>query len=62
MRKRVQDFFDMGVKDIWIFDPETRIAHVCTASAMTERKRGTLRVAGTKIELSLEEVFSTLDA
>src|ERR1022692_1450709 len=22
MRKRVQDFFDMGVKDIWIFDPE----------------------------------------
>jgi hypothetical protein len=29
---------------------------------MTERKRGTLRVAGTKIELSLEEVFSTLDA
>jgi hypothetical protein len=62
MRKRVQDFFDMGVKDIWIFDPETRIAHVCTASAMTERKRGTLCVAGTKIELSIEEVFSTLDA
>jgi Uma2 family endonuclease len=62
MRKRVQDFFDMGVKDIWIFDPETRIAHVCTAATMTERKRGTLRVAGTKIKLSLEEVFSTLDA
>ena len=62
MRKRVQDFFDMGVKDVWIFDPESRIAHICTASAMTERKRGTLRVAGTKIQLSLEEVFSTLDA
>ena len=62
MRKRVQDFFDMGVKDIWIFDPETRTAHVCTSAAITERKRGTLRVAGTKIELSIEEVFSTLDA
>ncbi len=62
MRRRVQDFFDMGVKDIWIFNPETRTAHVCGASAMTEHKTGTLRVAGTKIKLSVEEVFSTLDA
>jgi Uma2 family endonuclease len=62
MRKRVQDYFDMGVKDIWIFDPETRTAHVCTATTTTERKRGTLRVPGTKIELSIEEAFSTLDA
>jgi Uma2 family endonuclease len=62
MRKRAQDFFDMGVKDIWIFDPETRTAHACTVSATTEHKNGTLRVAGTKIELSIEEVFSTLDA
>ena len=61
MRKRVQDFFDMGVKAVWIFDPETRIAHICTPTTMTERKRGILR-AGTKIELSIEEVFSTLDA
>lgn len=62
MRKRVQDFFDMGVKDIWIFDPETRTAHACTASGTTEHKSGTLRVSGTKIKLSIEEVFSTLDA
>jgi Uma2 family endonuclease len=62
MRRRVQDFFDMGVKDIWIFNPETRTAHICTATAMTDHKRGILRVAGTKIKLSIEEVFSTLDA
>jgi Uma2 family endonuclease len=62
MRKRVQDFFGMGVKNIWIFDPETRTAHACTASAMTEHKSGTLQVANTKIELSIEEAFSTLDA
>ncbi len=61
MRKRIQDFFDMGVKDIWIFDPETRTAHVCTASATTEHRSGALRVANTKIALSIEEVFSTLD-
>jgi Uma2 family endonuclease len=62
MRKRAQDFFDMGVNDIWIFDPETRTAHVCTAATMAGHKTGTLRVARTKIALSIEEVFSTLDA
>jgi Uma2 family endonuclease len=62
MRKRAQDFFDMGVKDIWIFAPETRTAHACTASTMTEHKTGILRVEGTKIEISIEEAFSTLDS
>jgi hypothetical protein len=28
---------------------------------MTEHKRGTLRVEGTKIRLSIEEAFATLD-
>jgi len=62
MRRRVQDFFDMGVKDVWIFDPETRTAHSCTPSTMTEHKTGTLRVPDTKIALSVEGIFSTLDA
>ena len=62
MRKRVQDFCDMGVKDIWIFDPATRIAHACSPIAMTEHKTGILRIAGTRIALSIEDIFSTLDA
>ena len=61
MRKRCQDFLDMGVPEVWIFDPETRTAHVCTASTMTEHKSGILRLAGTKIELPLQETFATLD-
>jgi Uma2 family endonuclease len=62
MRKRAQDFFDMGVKNISIFDPETRTAFACTSSSTTEHKTGTLRVPSTKIELSLAEAFSTLDS
>jgi Uma2 family endonuclease len=31
VRKRVQDYFDMGVQTVWIFNPETRTAHVCSA-------------------------------
>jgi Uma2 family endonuclease len=62
MRKRIQDFIDMGVRTVWIFDPTTRTAHVCTASAMTEHTSGILRVEGTEIKLSIDEAFSTLDA
>lgn len=61
MRTRVQDFLHMGVPEVWIFDPDTRTVQICTASSTTDRKSGTLRLRGTKIELSLEAVFSTLD-
>jgi Uma2 family endonuclease len=62
MRKRVQNFFDMGVLHIWIFDPETRTAHACTPTAIAAHTSGTLRVPNTPISLSLEEAFATLDA
>jgi Uma2 family endonuclease len=62
MRKRVQDFFEMGVHDIWILDPETRTAHACTPSTVTAHTTGTLHIPNTKIELSIEDIFSTLDA
>jgi Uma2 family endonuclease len=61
VRKRIQDFLDMGVPEVWIFDPPTRIVHLCANHGMTERKSGTLKLNGTKIELSIEAVFATLD-
>jgi Uma2 family endonuclease len=64
MRKRVQDFLDMGVAEVWIFDPETRTAYVCKgdlSTPMTEHQSGTLRLAGTAIEIAVEAVFATLN-
>ena len=64
MRKRVQEFLDMGVAEVWIFDPETRTAYVCSgdlATPITEHHSGTLRLAGTSIEIAVEAVFATLD-
>ncbi len=61
MRKRVQAFLDMGVPTVWILDPETRTAHTVTAASMTEQTTGTLRAEGTLIELSISEIFATLD-
>jgi Uma2 family endonuclease len=64
MRKRVQDFLDMGVAEVWIFDPETRTAYVCSgdlSDPMTELQGGTLRLSGTPIEIAVEALFATLD-
>jgi Uma2 family endonuclease len=64
VRKRVQDFLDMGVAEVWIFNPETRTAYVCSGdlnTPMTELQGGTLRLAGTAIEIAVAEVFATLD-
>lgn len=60
MRERIQDFLDMGVPEVWMFDPWTRTAYVCTNDAMTEHKHGLLRLAGSQVELDVEEVFATL--
>jgi Uma2 family endonuclease len=64
VRKRVQDFLDMGVAEVWIFNPEKRTAYVCSGdlnTPMTEHASGTLRLAGTAIEIAVAEVFATLD-
>ena len=60
MRHRIQDYFDMGVPEIWIFDPQTQIAFVCTAGSVTERMEGMLHLEGTGIELSIAEIFKPL--
>ena len=62
MRDRVQDFFDMGVKTIWIIEPNTRTAYACTPKEMTAHTSGTLRVPETMIELTVEDIFKTLDS
>ena len=59
MRRRAQNYFDMGVPEIWIFDPQTRNAYICTAESMTEQAEGILRLSGTEIEISIAEVFKT---
>jgi Uma2 family endonuclease len=60
MRRRSQDYFDMGVPAVWIFDPETRVAYACTSDLMIEHTEGLLRLEGTKIEIFIEEAFKPL--
>lgn len=60
MRRRSQDYLDMGVPEVWIFNPRTLKAYACTVDSMTEHATGVLRLAGTEIEVSIEEAFKPL--
>jgi Uma2 family endonuclease len=61
LRLRCQDYLLMGVPEVWIFDPESRMAYVLRGSTMTEHREGSLRLEGTPIEVRLADVFGVLD-
>jgi Uma2 family endonuclease len=62
MLDRIQDYFIMGVPEVWIFDPQQRLVTVCApGGSTTERAFGLLELAGTPIVLDIAEVFSALD-
>ena len=55
---RINDFLTMGVKTVWLIDPETRQAYTATtAEGLREVKSGILRTESPLIEMPLAEVF-----
>lgn len=62
MRKRSEDYFAMGVREVWIFDPVGRVVTVCGADGSAyEQKSGVLALPDTAVSLDLDEMFSALD-
>jgi Uma2 family endonuclease len=61
MVERVHDFLNMGVRQVWIFDPRLRSAMVCEGAAMVEHTAGQLALPGTQVTIDLAEVFRVLD-
>jgi Uma2 family endonuclease len=59
-QKRTDDYLRMGVGTIWIIDPATRTARVCSGPSWIETTR--LEVAGSPIYVELKELFASLDA
>jgi Uma2 family endonuclease len=59
MRRRIQDYLAMGVKTVWVIDPETRKGEV--HGERTEVDATRLTVAGTPIYVDLAEIFARLD-
>ena len=55
---RINDYLAMGVRYVWVLDPETRQAFQATAAeGLRETKDRTLRTSGPVFELPLDQIF-----
>ncbi len=58
VKKRLQDFLDMGVPYVWILDPQTKSAYTMTAvDGLCEVKGGILRTENPAFEVPLADLF-----
>ena len=58
VEERARDYQQMGVRTVWIVDPQTRTGRVCSGSAWIEAER--LEVAETPIHVELPGLFAAL--
>jgi Uma2 family endonuclease len=58
---KCRDYLTMGVPEVWMFDPEERVAFVMRGDSMNEHRDGKLLLEGTAVEIDLAAVFAVLD-
>jgi Uma2 family endonuclease len=58
LQERCQDYWQMGVKTVWIVDPKTRSGRMCSGTDWTGAAR--LEVAGTAIYVDLPQLFDRI--
>jgi Uma2 family endonuclease len=57
MQVRIKDYLNFGVRYVWLVDPETHAAWICTSEGMHEVRDGTLRTENPELPVPLSEVF-----
>jgi Uma2 family endonuclease len=57
LNERLSDYFQMGVRYVWVLDPLTRRAFSYTPGEMHEVLDGTLRTTNPEIVVPLSEIF-----
>jgi Uma2 family endonuclease len=61
MSDKIEDYVQLGVKNIWVIDPEKRVGYYASAGGLDKSLDGIMTVSGTRINISLTEVFAELD-
>lgn len=61
MQEKAAEYRSFGIENIWIVDPEPRIAYRYLEGGLQEVREGALAVAGTPIRVVLSEMFAELD-
>jgi Uma2 family endonuclease len=61
MQEKADEYRRFGVENIWIIDPEPRIAYRYTGAGLEEVHTGELTVPETSIRVVLGELFAELD-
>ena len=59
--EKLEDYQRFGIENIWIVDPELRLAYRYTAAGLEGVRDGELTVPGTPIRVVLSEMFAELD-
>jgi Uma2 family endonuclease len=57
VQDRIDDYFAMGVPNVWVVDPARRCAYVATASGDLHRVTEVLRTGDPLFEVPLAEIF-----
>ena len=61
MQEKFAEYLRFGIENIWIIDPELRLAYRYTSAGLDEVHTGELTVPGTPIRVVLSELFAELD-
>lgn len=57
LQERIDDYFTMGVPNVWVVDPARRCAFVATANGDLHRVTDALRTTDPVLEVPLSEIF-----
>jgi len=58
---KAAEYLKFGIEHVWVIDPSARVGYVGTADGLELVRSGVLSIAGTPIQVILEDLFAELD-
>ena len=59
---KIEEYFSMGVRAVWVIDPRRRIAYQCQGASLRDWKAvETLTIPGTPVALDMSTILTDLD-